>query len=85
MGLEDAPDGFEVGECVLPTPLVPVSADVRERMRLVLAAVIEGKTPESIAAYLDDGFPDGVHARLAASLEAEEVDACVDVLLFVQQ
>ena len=78
-------DGFDVRTVALPTPLVPVSAAVRERCMQVLAAALGGNTPEQVAAYLERGFPVVVDECLARPWEADEVGAFVDLLLCVQQ
>lgn len=75
---------YSVPQRDLPVPLVDVSGDVRALMRLMLAAVACGRTPEQIADYLDDGeFPPYVAAHV--ELDRDEFDAWVDLLLVAQQ
>ncbi len=80
---------FSVPRRDLPTPLVDVSGDVREQMRLMLAAMLGssvacGRIPEEVADYLDDGeFPADVAEHVAA--DRDELDAWVDLLLVAQQ
>ena len=78
-------DGFEVDAVDLPVPPVPVGAEVRDTLLRMLAAALGGKTPEEIAGYLADGFPESVGLALDRPGERDELDALVDLLLFVQQ
>ncbi len=69
----------------LPKPLVPVSPDVQAQLVNVMAAIVHGQRPEEIAAFLTDGFPDWIIEALERPHELNEMNALVDVLLFVQQ
>lgn len=77
--------GFAVEPVELPAPTFPVSEECRARLVRVAAAMLAGATPEAIAGYLTNGFPGEIDEALARPFEAEELDAFVDVLLFVTQ
>lgn len=79
-------DGFEAGERELPGPQVDVSAETRERLIKVSAALISGWTPEEIAAMLaEPELPADALLGLDRSGEREEMSAHVDILLSVLQ
>lgn len=77
--------GFYVEAVELPRPLVPIGEDCRARLREVLAAAIHGETPEAIAGYVTDGFPERIAEALERPFEREEMDDFIDLLLYVQQ
>lgn len=84
-GVDDYMNGFDAGDTPTLTPPVPIEAATRERLTQLVAAITLGSTPEEIAGYLDDGFPDEVGLLLARPLEAEEMSAHVDLLLGAMQ
>jgi hypothetical protein len=78
-------EGFEAGDVRVPAPPVEVSSETRERLILVTTAMLDGRTPEEIAGYLEGEFPESVHDWLARTGERAEVSAHVDLLLGVLQ
>jgi hypothetical protein len=76
-------DGFDERDRELPKPPVPVADGTREQLKLVVAAMIRGDTPEEIAGHLEDGFPEDL--ATAAPLEDQERGDHVDLLLAVLQ
>jgi hypothetical protein len=79
-------EGFDAGEKTIPAPLVQVADGTRERLIRLLAAVVCGSTPETVAGYLEeDEFPDVVSEMLGRPGEREELGAHVDLLLGVLQ
>jgi len=77
--------GFETPDGVLPTPPVPVSGDVRDKLVHVVACMVSGATPEEITGYLEDGWPESIEDMLGHPLEAEELGDHVDLLLSTLQ
>jgi hypothetical protein len=81
----DQQDGFPAGDRELPTPPIEVSPDTRERLIQSLTEIVAGSTPEELAGYLDDGFPDSTGEALERPGERDEMGAHVDLLLTVLQ
>lgn len=77
--------GFTVPHVDLPRPLVDVSPQTREAMVNVVAAIVHRATPEDIAGHLTDGAPDWIGEALERPHEADEMNAMVDLLLYVMQ
>lgn len=78
-------EGFEAGDKALPTPVVDVSDDVRARLVTTLYAIVDGRTPEEIAGYLESGFPQEIDDALNRPGERDEMAAHVALMLSVIQ
>ncbi len=76
---------FEADDRPLPAPLIPASAELRERLIWREGAVMRFLTPERIAACLESGeWPSDVVALVAD--ERDELEAHVDgILAIVEQ
>lgn len=62
-------------------PLCEQCSEVRDRLSLILVAVVQCKTPEQIDHYLRTGFPARIHELLADPLLALEYRDITDLLL----
>ena len=83
---EETHDGFEEPEGVVPSPPVGVGEETKEKLKLVLASMVSGATPEEITGFLkDEGWPQYVEEMLNRPHEAEEMSDHVDVLLSTLQ
>ena len=77
--------GFDAGDRELPTPPFEVDPATRDRLIHVVASVAMCSTPEEIAGYLEDGFPDEVTVFLKRPGERDALSAHVDLFLTVLQ
>ncbi len=76
-------EGFRVP--VVALPAAPVDDVTLERLALVLAAIVDGCTPEEIGRFVDDGFPERVWLALERPCERAEMDAFAGLLLSVAE
>ncbi len=75
--------GFRVPRASLP--VAAVDDATRERLALVLAAIVDGCTPEEVARFVEAGFPDDVWLALERPCERAEMDAFAGLLLSVAE
>lgn len=78
-------DGFVALDVAIPSPLVDVGEESRDRLMLAVAAIMLGRTPEDVVGYLEDGFPAAVYVLLSRPHMAAEVRDHVSVLLCAMQ
>lgn len=78
-------EGFDAGTRDLPAPPAELAEETRARLALVVAAIVHQRTPEDIAGYLEDGFPEEITAGIERPGERDEMLAHVDVLLSIAQ
>lgn len=77
----DETRGFKVaGDAPVIAP-VELPDGARDEMVKILAAMISGATPEEIAGYQRDGWPDVVTELLERDGETEELGAHIDLLV----
>lgn len=78
-------EGFDAGTRDLPAPPAGVAEETRVRLAEALTAIVAGATPEELAGYVEDGFPEHVAQALSRPGEQEEMLAHVDVLLSISR
>lgn len=77
--------GFEEPDGLVPDPPIEIDEGTRTTMRRIVTSIAAGATPDEIAQWAANGWPERVDEALARPLETEEADDHIAVILTTLQ